>query len=123
MKWITRYVVLYTAALYIAIYFIDGLVWEGSLLELFALGAIMALAFHVIGPLVRLIFLPLNMLTIGLAGGFINGLIFWGALQFSRLSLTIQPWQLFGVSMGYVATILLAATGVTLLVYILDKVV
>jgi uncharacterized membrane protein YvlD (DUF360 family) len=102
---------------------IDGLVWNGSYLELIAIGAIMALAFRIISPLVRLVFLPLNMLTLGIAGIFVNAFIFWAALQFSRLSLTIQPWQFQGVEVGYIPTLVLAASLVTLLVNVADTIV
>lgn len=135
VKWLTRYLVIYTIAVWAAITILPGVSWDGSWIELVVLGAIMAVAFHLLSPLVRLVFLPLNLVTLGIAGVFVNAAIFWCALQFSPVSLTIQSWQFPGwgfsplgislgtITVGALATTILAATIVTVVANTIDLLV
>lgn len=135
IKWVTRYVVFYCAALYITFMLIPGMEWKGNIFELIMLGAVMAIAFHILSPIIRLVFLPLNIVTLGLAGILVNAVIFWCALQFTNVSLTIQPWRFQGwqynplgievgiFSIGTAVTIIVASALVTAIANLLDSIV
>lgn len=72
MRKILRYYLINTAALYLATRFVSGLVFEGGFKTLLIGGAVFTVINFLLVPLLKILFLPLNLLTLGLFAWLIN---------------------------------------------------
>ena len=82
MKRFIVYSVILTLVVYFALpYFVDGIFVQGWLPALFA-GVSFAIINLMIKPILRIITLPFNILSLGLFGLFLNILLFWLVAHF-----------------------------------------
>lgn len=75
MKIIIHWLIL-SLAIYAATYFVDGITISGPLVALIA-GACLGFINVVVKPIISLITLPINILTLGIFSIILNGLLFW----------------------------------------------
>lgn len=109
MKSILREILIHTVALYLVIISIPGVSFDGNLRSLTSLsilhtgGAILALFFHFVRPVLKLILLPINLLTLGIFSGLINVLIlylftrFFGQLKIVEWTFVRMEYQGFTI--------------------------
>jgi len=77
MRRILRNILVHTVILYYLVQAIPGLELDNSLQAVIGGGAILALLFTFIRPVLKLLFLPINLITLGLFSGFVNVLIIY----------------------------------------------
>ncbi|MCR4326721.1 MAG: phage holin family protein [Candidatus Roizmanbacteria bacterium] len=135
IKHVTRKLVFYSVALLVVEWAIPGFIVKGPLLGLLIAAGVFTVAFNLVEPIIRLILLPINIITMGLFSIFIHAAVFWAALQFLTRYFTIQQWQFSGASyaplgitispmeIGVVATVILAAMLVSFCVAVFEKIV
>lgn len=75
MKFILRFVV-FTLAVIAAAYFVPGVFVEGVVPALIG-GALLTIIHSVIKPVIKVITLPINLITFGLFALVLNGVFFW----------------------------------------------
>lgn len=74
--------------LWIAIQFIEGVGFQGSIVTLLIIGTILGILNAVVKPILNLITLPIRILTLGLSSLVINLLLLFGVdLYFEELSI------------------------------------
>lgn len=113
MKKILQEVFIYALAVYLTSQIFDGLVIKGGIQNLLILGALLALGFKLLKPLILTIALPLHILTLGLLSPIITVLTLFMLskfLWFVQVSpFTFKGVTLFGLSIpGFSASILLS---------------
>lgn len=135
IKHVTRKLVFYSVALLVVERFVPGFVIKGPLLGLLIAAGVFTIAFNLVEPIIRLILLPINLITMGLFSILIHGAVFWAALQFLTRYFTIQQWQFSGASyaplgitispmeIGVVATVIIAATLLSFCVAVFEKII
>jgi len=74
MRFLVRLIIV-AAALWLAAELVPGLVFDGSIVELGLVALLFGLVNAVIRPLVRLLTLPISLITFGLFGLVVNGLM------------------------------------------------
>lgn len=77
MKHIFRRILLTALAIFIVANFLPGLSYGGSLLDLIIAGSVLALFNSVLRPFLKVLLLPLNVITLGIFGWFINVVILY----------------------------------------------
>jgi len=103
VKKILQEVFIYALAVYLTSQIFDGLVIKGGIQNLLILGALLALGFKLLKPLILTIALPLHILTLGLLSPIIT------VLTLFMLSKFLWFVTLFGLSIpGFSASILLS---------------
>jgi len=75
MKFILRFIV-FTLAIVASAYFVSGVFVEGIVPALIA-GALLTLIHSIIKPIIKVITLPINLVTFGLFALVLNGIFFW----------------------------------------------
>jgi len=95
MKSIIRNILLHIIALYLVVAYIPGVLFEAGWEMLIGAGVLLALLFIFIRPLLKIILLPINILTLGLASSLINVLIFYMLDRFIE-PLSIKAWTFPG---------------------------
>jgi uncharacterized membrane protein YvlD (DUF360 family) len=113
VKKILQEVFIYALAVYLTSQIFDGLVIKGGIQNLLILGALLALGFKLLKPLILTIALPLHILTLGLLSPIITVLTLFMLskfLWFVQVSpFTFKGVTLFGLSIpGFSASILLS---------------
>lgn len=91
MKTIIRAVAIYTLSLFLLPYLIPGIKIEGGFLTLIIGGASLAFLFLTIKPILNIITLPVNMLTLGIFSIFTNALILY-ILTIFVIDISILPF-------------------------------
>lgn len=97
-----------TAVLFFAPRFIEGFIFEGNIYDLVVAGILLGALNTFIKPLLKLIFFPIRLLTLGLFTFVINAGILW-AVDLSLPSLTIK-----GLTPLFLGTIFLSFASVFL---------
>ncbi|KKU25700.1 MAG: hypothetical protein UX37_C0015G0004 [Microgenomates group bacterium GW2011_GWA2_46_16] len=99
MKRLLRSVVFYVFALWLTSAMIPALSISGNLWGMLSAGLTLAIMMMLLKPLIALILLPVNILTLGLLGWFVNVIVLylWSALV---PQVTLGPWTFPGLSWG-----------------------
>lgn len=97
MKRLLRSVVYHVFALWLTSTMIPSLVISGNLWGMLSAGFMLAIMMMLLKPLLSLIFLPINVLTLGLLGWLVNVVVLylWTALV---PNVALGPWVFPGVS-------------------------
>lgn len=97
MKRVLRSVVYHVFALWLASTMIPALSISGNLWGMLSAGCMLTIMMMLLKPLLSLIFLPLNLLTLGLLGWLVNVIVLylWTALV---PNVTLTSWVFPGVS-------------------------
>mgnify|MGYP001591925299 FL=1 len=101
MKTILRYFLINLAALVIATQLIPGLTYTGGLKSLMIGAAAFMLINWILVPLLKILFLPLNLLTVGLFSWLVNVLALYALTTVSSFALI--PYRFPGLSVSGVA--------------------
>lgn len=100
MKTIIRSVAIYTLSLFLMPYLIPGVKIDGGFLTLLIGGSALALLFLTLKPILNIITLPVNMLTLGIFSIFTNALILYiltiFVIDISILPFTYPRTEIFG---------------------------
>lgn len=91
MKSLLRSFLSHTVALYLIITYIPGIQLKGGVEILLGAGVILAGLMTFVRPAVKIITLPINILTLGIFSGFVNVLILFLLTRFID-QLSIQAW-------------------------------
>lgn len=113
MKKILSEIIIYSLAVYFTSQIFDGLIIKGGLQSYIVAGALLALGFKLLKPLILTIALPLHILTLGLLSPIITVLtLFVLSKMLSFLDVaafTFKGANLFGLSIpGFSASLLLS---------------
>ena len=73
-----------TAALWVAVRVVNGVSFDGTVPELVGAAIVFGVVNAVLGSVLRILALPVTVLTLGLFSLVINGLLFWTAAAISR---------------------------------------
>jgi len=76
MKLLLRFLLI-VPALWVAVYFVPGITFEGDWLRFLGVAAVFAVLNVVVRPILKLFSLPLILVTLGLFIFVINGLMIW----------------------------------------------
>src|SRR5688572_24693300 len=73
-------------------------------------------------PLLQLLFLPMNIITLGIFGWIINGVVL-GLALFIVPGLSVQPLVLFDVQMGTILSLIIISFFITVVQRLIDLVI
>ena len=99
MKKLLRNVLIYTVILYYLVQIIPGLELTNTLQAVVIGGASLALLFIFIRPILKLLFLPINLITLGVFSGMINVLIIYLFDKYYG-AFSVSSWEFTGYSYG-----------------------
>lgn len=77
MKSILRRIIIYSVALFLVAQILDGVRIEGNLTVYIIGGIILSILFTIVKPILSIIMLPLNIITLGLFSFLINAIILY----------------------------------------------
>ncbi len=97
MRKLLRYYLINLTSLYAATRVINGLAYDGNIKTLLISGAVFAVINFLMVPLLKILFLPLNLLTLGLFAWLINVLAIY-ALTTAVSGFYILPYQFPGIT-------------------------
>lgn len=97
MRSLAQNIAIYTVSLYVLSFLLDGVQVSGGFLNYLLGGIILYILFVLIRPLLRLISLPLNLITLGAFSFVINAVILYLLTVFFS-SVTIKAFLYKGVS-------------------------
>jgi putative membrane protein len=102
-------------ALYMAYYFVPGFIVSGSWKEYLLAGAFLGLLNLIVRPILKLISMPLIILTLGLFTLVINGLLLWTVdYMFDFVSIRDVTTLLYAVVVVTVVNLLISTTTKTI---------
>lgn len=131
MKHFFRSVVSFVFALWLTSALIPSLVIAGNIWGMLSAGLALTIMMIILKPLIALILLPVNILTLGLLGWFVNVIVLylWSALI---PQVTLRPWTFPGVTWGgfvvppanlsYTWTLIIVSLVVTAIVSVLSNI-
>lgn len=131
MKKLLRSVVFHVFALWLTSAMIPALSISGNLWGMLSAGFTLAIMMILLKPLISLILLPVNILTLGLLGWFVNVIVLylWTALV---PQVTLQSWSFPGLSWGgfvvptasvsYTWTLIIVSLVITAIVTVLGNI-
>lgn len=99
MRKVLRYYLINLAALFLATRLISGLVFDGGIKTLLFGGLVFAVINLLLVPFLKILFLPLNILTLGLFAWIINVLALY-ALTTAVSAFKILPYHFAGLQAG-----------------------
>lgn len=130
MKRFLRTVVYYVFALWLTSTLITSLSISGNVWGMLSAGFMLTLMMIVLKPLLSLIFLPINILTLGLLGWLVNVVVLYLWTIFVP-NVSISPWVFSGISMeGFIVpgatlslpwTLVVVSLVITFIVTALEK--
>ena len=131
MKRLFRSIVYYVFALWLTSAMIPALSISGNLWGMLSAGFMLTIMMMLLKPLLSLIFLPINILTLGLLGWLVNVVVLylWTALV---PNVTLTSWVFPGVSMagfivpqaplGYTWVLILVSLVITAIITVLTNI-
>lgn len=126
MKGILRNILLYAFALYLTQLIFDGLVLQGGFRTLIVGGILLAIGFKVIKPILSVISLPFNLISLGLFSVLITAFIVF-LITLIYPPIEIKPFTFEGVSFwgievhSFYVTTLLSYVLVSVTIYLVTK--
>lgn len=132
MKRFIRKFIFSLIAVYLTNLWNKGFIIENNLLVHLKTAFLIFLTFYLIAPLAKIIFLPLNIITMGLLSSLINIFLFYFILiNFSLVK--IEKWYFNGLSLGFInissfeigflTNILLVSFSISLIINLLDNLI
>lgn len=97
MKWLLRNTALYAFALFLLPYLIAGVSIDGGLPTVFIAGFILTIMLVIIKPIINIISLPLNIITLGMFSALTNVIIFYLLTVFVP-NITVKAFTFQGLS-------------------------
>lgn len=98
MKNLIRAIVFYTAAIYLTGLIIPGFRIVADLRGLVLSGLILSILFTFVNPFLKFLFLPINVITLGLFSFVSQVLTFYIFLKFLPQYVRIEPWLFAGAN-------------------------
>ncbi len=126
MRGILRNVLLYAFALYITQMLFSGLVLHGGIRTLVIGGILLAIGFKVIKPILSVISLPFNMLSLGLFSIFITAFILF-LITLIYPSIDVKAFTFYGLSFWgieihkFYVSLLLSYCLISVTIYLITK--
>lgn len=99
MKYLLRVFLFNVFALWLTSQIIPGLIISGSWQSILFSGLILSLLMLIVAPLLKILFIPINIITFGLFSWFINVIIIY-LLTIFVPDITVQPWTFEGIQWG-----------------------
>ncbi|MCL4360698.1 phage holin family protein [Patescibacteria group bacterium] len=99
MKHIVRVFLFAMFALWLTSQIFPTIVIAGSWQTLLVAGAIFALLMLFVHPMLKILFIPINIITFGLLSWLINVIVLWLLTVFVP-AVEVRPWQFPGYSVG-----------------------
>ncbi len=132
MKKFFRKSVFSLIAIYLTSLWNKGFIIENNIIIYLKTAFLIVLIFYLIAPLLKIIFLPLNILTMGLLSSLVNLFLFYFILiNFSLVK--IVSWKFNGLSLGFInispleisfiTNILLVSFSISFIVNLLDNLI
>lgn len=128
MKGILRNVLLYAFALYITQIIFPGLVLHGGIRTLVVGGILLAIGFKILKPVLSIISLPFNLLSLGLFSVFITAFILF-LITLIFPSIDVRPFNFYGISFWgieihkFYVSLLLSYCLISVTIYLITKVI
>jgi len=128
MKGIIRNILLYSFALFITQLLFSGLVVHGDLQSLLIAGLLLAIGFKILKPILSIISLPFNMLSLGLFSVFIIAFIMF-LITLIYPPLDIKPFYFTGLSFWgieihkFYVSLLLSYCLISVTIYLITKII
>lgn len=104
------------AALWVAVYIVPGIIYEGGVLGLLGVALVFGLVNAFIRPLLQMLTCPLVVLTLGLFVFILNAFMLWLTAQLS-LALGIQ-FQVVGFWSALIGAIIIAVVSTVLSLFV-----
>lgn len=126
MKAILRNILLYGFALYLTQLIFDGLILHGGLRTLFIGGILLAIGFKVIKPVLSIISLPFNLISLGLFNVLITAFIMF-IITLIYPPIEIRPFIFEGITFWGIeihrveVTLLLSYILISVTIYLITK--
>ncbi len=128
MKTILRNVLLYAFALYLTQMIFKGLVLHGGIKTLIIGGILLAIGFKVIKPILSIISLPFNLLSLGLFSVFITAFILF-LITLIYPAIDVRPFTFYGISFWgieihkFYVSLLLSYVLISVTIYLITKLI
>ncbi len=128
MKAILRNVLLYAFALYLTQMLFAGLSLRGGLKTLIIGGILLAIGFKIIKPILSVISLPFNLLSLGLFSVFITAFILF-LITLIYPSIDVRPFTFTGISFWgieihkFYVSLLLSYILISVTIYLITKLI
>lgn len=128
MKAILRNVLLYAFALYLTQMIFKGLVLHGGIKTLIIGGILLAIGFKVIKPILSIISLPFNLLSLGLFSVFITAFILF-LITLIYPPIDVRPFTFTGISFWgieihkFYVSLLLSYVLISVTIYLITKLI
>jgi len=97
VKSIIRSFLIYVLAIFLVSKYFGGLSYSDNFRVLFISGGVLAIANLIIKPIIKLVSLPLNIITLGIFSWFIDAIILFGVTKFVS-GLSVSPFTFNGLS-------------------------
>lgn len=130
MKGFLRSVVYHVFALWLTSALVPGISISGNVWGMLSAGCALAIMMMLLKPLVSLIFLPINMLTLGLLSWFVNVIVLYLWTVFVP-NVSLSPWTFPGfsgagftlpsVALNFLWTLILVSLLVSSIVALLEQ--
>ncbi len=126
MRGILRNVLLYAFALYVTQMIFSGLVLHGGIRTLIVGGILLAIGFKVIKPVLSVISLPFNMLSLGLFSVFITAFILF-LITLVYPAIDVKAFTFYGLSFWgieihkFYVSLLLSYCLISVTIYLITK--
>jgi putative membrane protein len=104
------------AALWVAVYIVPGIIYEGGVLGLLGVALVFGLVNAIIRPILQTLTCPLVVLTLGLFVFILNALMLWLTAQLS-LALGIQ-FQVIGFWSALIGAVIIAVVSTVLNLFV-----
>ncbi len=122
IKYIVRTVLFYAFSLWLVSDLYQGFTISGSFLYILLSGFVLSLLMLCIKPLLKILFIPINILTLGLLQWSINCLVIW-LLTVCMDNIVIQAWNFSGAAyagfsvpriyVSYLISLIIVSVGIT----------
>lgn len=131
MKYITRVFLFNTFGIWLTSQVLPTIHINGNWQILTISGSILSILMLVVAPILRILFIPINLITFGLLSWFINVIVLY-LLTFFVPEITVVPWQFPGSSwsgfivppmyLSYFPSLVISSLTLTFITNLLHKV-
>lgn len=131
MKYLLRVFLFHVFALWIVSQVIPGLVIDGNWLTVFFAGFILSLLMTFVRPLLKILFVPINIITFGLLSWLVNVIVIYIfsilVTQIQIVSWTFPGWSWAGFALpradvSYVPSLIIISIAVTFITNLLHEI-
>ena len=107
MKYFVKTWMFYMVSIWIIKELIPAFVVKGGWISILTAGGILAILMLFIKPIIKILFIPINFLTLGVISWFVNVIVIY-LLTLVAPNVAITPWQFSGISwQGFIIPILI----------------